>query len=112
MKSNNRLMTSLDWRANRLADKLALFLNPPTPLEKAGEDLVKSAKAAAKYKLSLLGRVTHEANNYKCSTTDSEGVTHTVTMRDSVSKPEKTKGKKTVKKSKDKNKILPRNLHC
>ena len=51
IKSENKEVSSVDWRANRLADKLALHLNPPTLVEKAAEDLVISAKKAAKRKL-------------------------------------------------------------
>ena len=96
-KSNGKEMTSLDWRANRLVDKLALFSSVQTLDAKRGELLVHSAKAAAKHALARLGQVTHEANNHKVQEQDEQGKMVTHTLRDSTSRPLTAGGKKAAK---------------
>ena len=50
VKSNGRLMTSVDFRANRLVDKLALHFAPPSAGAAAGRKLVASTKIAASHR--------------------------------------------------------------
>ena len=97
VKSDGREMTSLDWRANRLVDHLALHLASPSSDALKGEKLVKSAKAAARHALALLGQVTHKANNHEVKELDENGKVITRVLRDSVDKPKAVAKKKAVK---------------
>ena len=73
IKSDGKEVSSLDWRANRLVDKLALFSAVQSLAARNVEELVHSAKAAARHALARLGQVTHEANNHKVQGYDENG---------------------------------------
>ena len=65
LKSDSRTITSLDFRANRLVDRLALHFATQSREAKWGEVMVSRTKAAAKHALMALGKVTLEASNHK-----------------------------------------------
>ena len=83
LKSDNRTITCLDFRANRLVDKLALHMATQSREAKWGEVMVSSSRAAAKHALTLLGQVTSAANNHKVNVVGEDGVTRVKTIRDS-----------------------------
>ena len=86
-KSNNRAVSCLDFRANRLVDKLALHCATQSKEAKWGEVMVCSTKAATKHSLKLLGKVTYEANNHAVIVTSEDGTTKAQVIRDSCSAP-------------------------
>ena len=94
-------MNCLDYRANRLVDKLAALHAKPSVQARKGEKLVKDVKMAAKSALATLGRVTWAANNCKLIITDAEGNLAEKTSRDATGPPKKTK---TVNVAENKNK--------
>ena len=99
LKSDNRTVTSLDFRANRLVDKLALHFAAQSQEAKWGEVMVSSTKAAAKHALMAFGKVTFEANNHKIEVVGDDGVKRHKTVRDSQSAPElkkKARKKETI----------------
>ena len=58
-----RIITAVDWRANRLADALAKEAAAVHAADAPTVRLLRSAEEAAKYHLALLGAVTHRANH-------------------------------------------------
>ena len=62
--SDGRPITVLDWRANRLVDKLASLVSARAPLAKPCSALLRSAKAAVLHAAAQLGAVTHAANHH------------------------------------------------
>ena len=88
--SNGKRLTAVDWRANRLVDKLAKEAAGALQHSKHVIELFKSAEAATAHAACLLGVVTHAANNHVRTETDEFGQTSTKILRDSVDKP-KTK---------------------
>ena len=86
--SRGKELTAKDWRSsNRLADHVAKTWATAAGPVGAGARLLKSARAAAKHQLALLGAVTHAANNFKVVELDAAGRSITVTRRDSVDTP-------------------------
>ena len=65
IKSNGKRLSSIDYRANRLVDKLAAHYAKLSPKAKAGEKLVNDVKMAATSALATLGEITWAANNCK-----------------------------------------------
>ena len=81
--SNNKLMTVVDWRANRLVDALAkACANDVLPMAMI-TDLVNSGGEATKHAAALLGAVTHTANNFKVKEFGPDNEIITKTLRDS-----------------------------
>ena len=94
-KSNNKAISCIDFRGNRLVDKLALHSAAQSPEAKWGEVVVSSTKVAAKHALVSLGRVTFAATNHKVEAVGEDGVLRLKTVRDSQAAPErKPKAKK------------------
>ena len=63
--SNGERLSALDWRANRLVDALAKQAAAQRQAPKAITRLLVSARVAVRHAASLLGQVTHAANNCK-----------------------------------------------
>ena len=89
--SNGVRLSPVDWRANRLVDKLAKLAAGSLQFSEHITKLVPSAEAAAAHAACLLGIVTHSANNFE-HTVIGDGGKETVTiLRDSVDRPKPTK---------------------
>ncbi len=85
--SNGRRLTIVDWRANRLVDKLAKIAATAQRTSKHIRELLPSADAAVAHAACLLGAVTHAANNHEVTAIDGDGETTTTVCRDSTDKP-------------------------
>ena len=89
--SDGTRLTAVDWRSNRLVDKLAKIAAGANCEPKSITELVVSLEAATSHAAALLGIVTHAANNHKIKVTNEQGQEVVRTVRDSVDKP---KGKR------------------
>ena len=96
-KSNGTRLSCIDFRANRLVDKLALYSTTQTEQARESEKLVNQVKGAAKVALATLGQVTWTANNCKTTEVDAEGVEKEKVSRDSGDAPPKDFGQKAKK---------------
>ncbi len=85
--SNGRRMSAVDWRANRLVDKLAKTAAEAVLPSQHVRALVLSADAATGHAAGLLGIVTHAANNFEVCETDGSGKEVRKTVRDSSDRP-------------------------
>ena len=85
--SNGCRLSAVDWRANRLVDKLAKVAAKALQFSKHVLNLLPSAVAASAHAACLLGVVTHKANNLEVSSTNAVGKTVTRTLRDSTERP-------------------------
>jgi hypothetical protein len=94
--SDGSRLTAVDWRANRLVDKLAKIAAGALAEPKNVTDLVGSLDAAAAHAAALLGIVTHAANNHKVLEVDEHGNQVTRTKRDSTAKPRQTRAPRTL----------------
>ena len=74
IKSDGRMLNSVDFRANRLVDKLALHITENNIKARQMEKLVKEVRKAAKAAMATLGQVTWAANNCKLTVTDDGNV--------------------------------------
>ena len=63
--SNNKLLSGVDWQANRLVDALAKQAATSVQAPRAVRCLLESGRAAVKHVAALLAVVTHAANNHK-----------------------------------------------
>ena len=88
--SNGREMSAMDWRANRLVDKLAQKVALGCISSQDAVKLTSSMRVAARHAFALLGVVTHAANNHKIQEADRNGVVRTVTKRDAQDPPAAT----------------------
>ena len=61
--SNGRVLSSIDWRANRLVDGLAKEAAMKDRASYNTRRLISSAESLVRHEASLLGRITHVANN-------------------------------------------------
>jgi hypothetical protein len=80
--SNNKLLTVIDWRANRLVDALAKMAAARMRAPQGLRALLESGSLAAKHAAALLGVVTHAANNHKVPHMRPDGTLVTKTLRD------------------------------
>ena len=80
--SNGRLLTGVDWRANRLVDALAKQAAATAQAPRAVRCLLESGQAAVKHAAPLLAVVTHAANNHKVPVQRSDGSWGTKIVRD------------------------------
>ena len=85
--SNGKRLSIVDWRANRLVDKLAKAAAVAQQASKHIRELLPSADAAVAHAACLLGIVTHAANNCEITTTDDAGKVTASVARDSSDKP-------------------------
>ena len=86
-KSDGCRLSSLDYRANRLVDKLALYKAEDNAQARQGEKLVRDVRRAAKVALATLGQVTWAANNCQTAYTDDNGAAKIKICRDSMDIP-------------------------
>ena len=86
-RSDGARLTHIDWRANRLADGLAKQAATATQPPDAVLRLLASALVAVRYAATLLGCVTHAANNHILSVIADDGTVSNKVVRDSVDKP-------------------------
>jgi hypothetical protein len=103
-RSDGKRLSCIDYRANRLVDRLAAHFIKPTVDARKGEKLVTDVKEAAVAALATLGEVTWKANHCKLQKVDEEGKEVTKVCRDSSDRPAKTKERsqkshKAVKKT-------------
>ena len=85
LKSNGSYVTALDWRANRLVDRLAKLAAQEHCVPDAGVRLAVSAACAAEYYAASVGTINYAANNHSASVVGEDGRLRQVTLRDSVS---------------------------
>lgn len=82
-KSNGRLVTVAEWRANQLADKLAKRGAASSDIRDACEAIIKQAGNALNYHAAQLGIVTKAANMHRVDFTDKHGKLRHKFTRDS-----------------------------
>ena len=80
--SNGRLLTGVDWGANRLVDALARQAAASVQAPKTVRCLLKSGQVAVKHFAALLAVVTHAADNHSVEFQFPDGSTGTRTVRD------------------------------
>ena len=85
--SNGNRLSMVDWRANRLVDKLAKIAAEYLQAPRATLRLLASGEAASAHAACLLGIVMHAANNHRVVTLNDDGSTTTKVVRDSSDKP-------------------------
>jgi len=85
--SNGQRMSATDWRANRLADRLAKAVAREAQAPKGTVELFESSEAATAHAAALLGIGTRASNAHEAQVTTADGETKTVLQRDSQSKP-------------------------
>ena len=80
--SNGKLLTGVDWRANRLVDALAKNAAATVRAPREVRCLLESGKAAVKHAAAMLAVVTHCANNHKVPVQRPDGTWGTRVTRD------------------------------
>ena len=96
--SNGARMTPTDWRANRLADRLAKAVAREAQASKQTVELFRSSDAAATHAAALLGVVTRASNAHETQVTTEDGGTRVELRRDSTPKPEEVADAQRVAK--------------
>jgi hypothetical protein len=98
MKSNGKFITALDWRANRLVDKLAKLGAQQHCVPDLAIDTFNAASAAAEYCAALVGTVTFKANHHSIEVTRKNGSQGMSIVRDSLpgKRPPKPQKRKEV----------------
>jgi hypothetical protein len=86
-RSDSRIMSPVDWRANQLADVLAKAAAPEDLSRMQAKKHIEVAQEALVYSAVRLGAVTHAANNWPEVIQVTGGTTSTVMKRDSTSLP-------------------------
>jgi hypothetical protein len=97
--SNGKLLTAVDWRANRLVDVLAKQAAATREAPRAVSLLLKSAQAAVRHASALLGRVTVAANHHEVSTTQEDGTEKIVVKRDAQQPDAATRARRSRKRA-------------
>ena len=87
VKSDSKPLSTAEWRANNLADRLAKNGAASTQLTIAADAAIKAAGDALLQAAARLGTVTHAANNYKTIVVREDGTTVTHVARDSSAIP-------------------------
>jgi hypothetical protein len=82
VKSNGRVVTATDWRANRLADALAKAAASQDRAPRRCRDLLGMAAVMVEHEAALIGITSYEANNCKVSFWHEDGSLGTATKRD------------------------------
>ena len=80
--SNGKLLTGVDWHANRLVDALAKMAAATMKAPHAITRLLDSGKVAVRHAAALLGVVTHAANNHQVHVQHPDGSWGIKTVRD------------------------------
>ena len=89
-RSDGRRISCVDFRANRLVDKLAAFRHEKNIEADKGKKLLQLIRSAAKTSLAVLGQVTWAANNCEQKVTGEDGAEKKKVYRDSTSRPNKS----------------------
>ena len=84
LRSDGRVVTAADWRANRLADALAKVAAGCPPMCQAAHRLLTTAEALVAHECAMLGAVTFAANNHTVVIAGEDGRPCTVTRRDTA----------------------------
>ncbi len=84
LKSDLRLVSALEWRANRLVDSLAKSAADPRRCPLRHVRTVSTAAAAVTFSLCRLATVTHAANHYQVATVLVDGTMVYASKRDSA----------------------------
>jgi len=82
-RSDGRPVSYLDWRSNRLVDKVAKAAAARGRAPLAQRRLVAEAHQAVEFSAALLGLTTHAANNYLTTEWRADGSAHSLVRRDS-----------------------------
>ena len=85
--SSGQRLSNVDWRANRLVDKLAKMAAGSHCEPEHLVELVAGLDAATVHAAALLGTVTHCANNHRITEMGDGGALTTCVVRDSVDEP-------------------------
>ena len=85
--SNGCRLSIVDWRANRLVDKLAKVAAEELQRPRSTLQLLASAEAASAHAACLLGIVTFAANNCIEETCNADGTIARKVLRDSADRP-------------------------
>ena len=85
--SNGERMSATDWRANRLADRLAKAVAREAQAPKGTVELFESSDLATAHAAALLGVVTRASNAHEVLVTTEDGSSKVELRRDSESKP-------------------------
>ena len=86
-RSDGRLCTSIDWRANRLADAVAKAAARSTAPSRETLSAIVDARATLLHEAAILGTVTAAANNVRDVVTNADGSYSVVTRRDTYVPP-------------------------
>ena len=86
-RSDLKLVTAVDWRANQLADALAKDAAVDDPGRRAAAKYINSSKRALLHHAVVLGMTTHAANNHEVIREDAAGMMKKVLLRDSTPLP-------------------------
>ena len=86
-RSDLKQVTTVDWRANQLADALAKEAALDDPRRRAAARYISNAEKALLHHAVLVGLATHEANNHRVVQVCSGGMQKEVLLRDSTSLP-------------------------
>ena len=101
--SNGARFTTLDWRANRLADILAKIGAERYKSNDATETFLTQATDLVRQRACHLAEATYTANNFQQEFTKDDGTIGHHTIRDSVSKPKVNKWIKKARLAKSAN---------
>jgi len=99
IRSDGCPVTYLDWRFNRLVDKVAKTAAAKGRAPLAQRRLVAEACQAVEFSAALLGLTTHAANNYLTTEWRADGSAHTLVRRDSQPPAYYAKGRGTRPKA-------------
>ena len=90
LRSDQRPLTVLDWRANALADAAAKLAANSARAPRAVRDRYRQLIAAHQYGAAIAGVACRAANHHCTHTVDREGNVRVAILRDSVGRPEGT----------------------
>ncbi len=83
-RSDGRMISAIDWRANRLVDALAKMAAKVHTVPPIANKILKDAFCAAEYMAASLGAVTYASNHHKVEYRNSDGVDICTVVRDST----------------------------
>jgi hypothetical protein len=86
-RSDLKMVTAIDWRANQLADALAKEAAVDDPGRRAAAMYIECSKRALLHHAVVLGMATHAANNHEVLREDAAGIMKKVLLRDSTPLP-------------------------
>jgi len=87
VKSNGRVISTAEWRANQLADALAKKGALVSPLREEADKVIKTAGESLRQSASRLGVITLAANVHVIEGVKEDGAKFSITKRDSTPMP-------------------------